>query len=105
MKLVLTDFAMCNLKDIFDYYATKANKKVAHKIRNQIFKATYQLKDNPESGQIETNLQKLKQNHRYLVSGNYKVIYKVSQNQIIINDIFDTRQNPIKMNDEQRKGE
>ncbi|MBE0424111.1 MAG: type II toxin-antitoxin system RelE/ParE family toxin [Lutibacter sp.] len=105
MKIVWTDFAIENLKDIFDYYAIKANKKVAHKIRKQILKSTNQIKDNPESGQIEFNLDRLKQNHRYLVSGNYKVIYKVFENQIIINDVFDTRQNPIKINDEKRKTE
>lgn len=58
---------------------------------------------NPESGQIELNLEKLNQNHRYIVCGNYKVIYKIENNDIIINDIFDGRQNPIKMNDDKRK--
>lgn len=105
MKIFWTDFAIENLKAIFDYYAIKANKKLAHKIRKQILKSTNQIKENPESGQIEFNLKRLKQNHRYLVRGNYKVIYKVFENQIIINDVFDTRQNPVKMNDENRKAE
>ena len=103
MKIIWTDFAIKNLKDIFDYYSIKASKKVAHKIRKQIFESTKQLIKNPESGQIEFNLEKLKQNHRYLINGNYKIIYKVSVDQIIISDIFDARQNPIKMNDESRK--
>lgn len=103
MKIIWTDFAIENLKDIFDYYSIKASKKVAHKIRKQIFESTKQLSENPESGQIELNLEKLKQNHRYLVSGNYKVIYKISENSIIIADVFDARQNSIKMNDESRK--
>lgn len=29
MKIVWTDFAIRNLKDIFDYYSTQADKKVA----------------------------------------------------------------------------
>ena len=80
MKLVWTDFAIRNLKDIFDYYSTKASKQVAHKIRRQI----------------------LNNNHRYLVSGNHKLIYRIVGDEIIINDVFDTRQNLSKMNDEKR---
>ena len=100
MKIVWTDFAIKNLKNIFDYYTEKVSKKIAHKIRKQILATTKQLLDNPESGQLEFNLEKLKQNHRYLVCGNYKIIYRTNNNQIVINDVFDTRQNPVKMNDQ-----
>ncbi|MGM0634761.1 MAG: type II toxin-antitoxin system RelE/ParE family toxin [Bacteroidota bacterium] len=102
MRIVWTDFAIENLKNIFDYYSDKVSKKTAHKIRKQILSSTKQLLDNPESGQLESNLEKIKQNHRYLVCGNYKIIYRINDNQIIINDVFDTRQNPAKINDENR---
>lgn len=102
MKLIWTDFAIRNLKDIFDQYAAKVNKKVAHKIRRQILQSSKQLIKNPNSGPIEPNLTLLKKRHRYLVIGNYKLIYRIIDNQIIINDVFDTRQNPSKMNDEKR---
>lgn len=102
MKLVWTEFAIENLKIIFDYHASKASRKVAHNIRKQIFKSTKQLIQHPESGQIELYLEKFNQQHRYILSGHYKIIYKVDCEYIIINDIFDTRQNPIKMIDEKR---
>ena len=35
MKIIWTDFAIDNLKNIFDHYSTKASKKVAHKIANK----------------------------------------------------------------------
>jgi len=97
MKIIWTDFAIQNLKDIFDYYSKNANKKIAHKIRKQILASTKQLIQNPESGQTELNLEKLIQKYRYLVVGNYKVIYKFEQDEIRIVDIFDTRQNPLKI--------
>jgi toxin ParE1/3/4 len=50
MRIIWTDFAIENLKSIFDYYAIKANRKVAHKIRKQILDSTKQLSQNPESG-------------------------------------------------------
>jgi plasmid stabilization system protein ParE len=102
MKIVWTDFAIRNLKDIFDYYSTKVNKKVAHKIRKQILQSSKQLIHNPNSGPIEPNLTILNKNHGYLVSGHYKLIYRIVSDEIIINDVFDTRQNPAKMNDENR---
>ncbi len=103
MKIIWTDFAIENLKDIYDYYASNTNRKVARKILNQILKSTKQLVKNPESGQLEIYLLKTKQNHRYLVSRNYKIIYRIFENQILINDVFDTRQDPTKINEEQRK--
>ncbi|AXG71124.1 ParE toxin of type II toxin-antitoxin system, parDE [Kordia sp. SMS9] len=102
MKIIWTDFAIENLKDIFDYFSNKVSNETAHKIRKQILNSTNQLINNPKSGQLEFNLQKLKQNHRYVVSGNYKIIYRIYAHQIIISDVFDTRQNPTKMNDEDR---
>ena len=81
MKIIWTDFAIENLKDIFDYYSLKTSNKTAHKIRKQILNSTKQLLNNPKSGQLEYNLQRLKQSHRYLVSGNYKIIYRLNENQ------------------------
>lgn len=94
MKIIQTNFAIENLKDIFDYYSIKTNKKVAHKIRKQIFESTRQLKDNPESGQVEFHLEKL--NKKQFVETT-KIIQRFFENQIIISDIFDTRQYPEKI--------
>lgn len=103
MKIIWTDFAIRNLKDIFDYYSIRVNKKVAHKIRLQILKSARQLKSNPNSGSIEPYLVDLGKNHRYLLTGNYKLIYRVIDNQVIINDVFDTRQSPSRMIDKNRE--
>ncbi|REC51058.1 MULTISPECIES: type II toxin-antitoxin system RelE/ParE family toxin [Chryseobacterium] len=102
MKIIWTEFAIEDLKIIFDYYASKANKNIAHKIRKQIFKSTKQLIQNPQSGQLELHLEKLNQQHRYILSGNYKIIYKLNHEYIIINDVFDARQNPTTMINEKR---
>ncbi|MFY1045593.1 type II toxin-antitoxin system RelE/ParE family toxin [Chryseobacterium sp. GP-SGM7] len=103
MKIIWTEFAIQNLKAIFEYYAVKAGRKVAHKLRKQIFESTKHLIQNPESGQLEFYLEHLNKHYRYILSGNFKIIYRVENNQVIINDIFDARQNPIKMMDEKRK--
>lgn len=51
----------------------------------------------PLIGKIEENLIELKQEHSYLVEGNYKIIYRVIAKDIYITDVFDCRQNPQKI--------
>ena len=52
---------------------------------------------NPLSGQLEPNLIKLGEKHKYLVEGNYKIIYKRVKEGVLITDVFDTRQDPRKI--------
>lgn len=103
MEIIWTNFATDNLKSIFNYFSLKANRKVAHKIRLDIIESTHPLKTHPKIGQIEPNLKKLGENHRYIVNGNYKIIYLIKNNTIVITDVFDTRQDPDKMGDEERE--
>ena len=96
-QVIWTNFAISELKNIYLYYRMVASDKVADKIRKSIFESTRHLIKQPFIGAIEENLVELKQDHRYLVTGNYKIIYRVIQNDIYITDIFDCRQNPQKM--------
>lgn len=96
-QVIWTNFAISELKNIYLYYRMVANDKVANKIRKSIFESTRHLIQQPLIGAIEENLVDLKQGHRYLVTGNYKIIYRVIQNDIYVTDIFDCRQNPQKM--------
>lgn len=103
MKIVWTDFASETLSDIYEYYKEKASPILAQKIKSEIFKSTRQLKQFPYSGHVELNLQKLNEGHRFLVKGNYKIIYKEIPEGILITDVFDTRQDPVKINNPDRK--
>jgi toxin ParE1/3/4 len=96
-QIIWTNFAISELKNIFLYYRMVAGDKTADKIRKSIFSATKPLIKQPLIGPEEENLADLKQGHHYLVEGNYKIIYRIIDNNIYITDIFDCRQNPIKM--------
>ena len=74
-----------------------AGNKVSDKIRKSIFASTKPLIKQPLIGAPEENLNELKQGHRYLVNGNYKIIYRQIDNDIYITDVFDCRQNPSKI--------
>jgi toxin ParE1/3/4 len=98
MKVIWSDFAIRIIKEIHFYNKEKASIKIANKIKKDIFLTTKQLHKHPFSGSEEKVLKKLNQNHRYLVNGNYKIIYKPVKEGVLITDIFDTRQNPTKIN-------
>jgi len=102
MKIIWSDFASETLSEIYQYYKEKASLTIAQKVKAEIFTATRQLKKHPSLGQIEINLEELNEGHRYLVKGNYKIIYKEIPEGMLITDVFDTRQDPININDENR---
>ena len=54
-----------------------AGDKIADKIRKSIFNSTKPLIKDPFIGPIEENLIYLKQEHLYLVEGNYKSFIKL----------------------------
>ena len=103
MKVIWSDFASETLKDIYDYYKEVAGETVARKIKGNIFLTTGQLINHPESGQIEDTLVQLEEGHRYLVNNNYKIVYKKIKEGILVTVVFDTRQDPISINNPKRK--
>ncbi len=94
MRIRFTYKAKNKLKAIYQYYKDKSLGKFGRQVRVNIIKKTLQLKDFPYLGQMEHQLEELGMEYRYLVEGNYKIIYRVEANDIIIANIFDTRQNP-----------
>jgi len=74
-KVIWTNFAISELKNIFLYYRMVANVTTAERIKKSIFNATKGLVKYPQIGAIEENLIELGQGYRYLVAGNYKIIY------------------------------
>jgi len=97
LRVFWTDTARFQLEEIFDYYKDKTSVNVARKLVKQIIYRTIQLEKNPNSGQKEPLLSDRKFEYRYLVEGNYKIIYWIEDNYIKVAAVFDCRQNPEKM--------
>lgn len=102
LKVFWTAFAKKQLKIIFEYYKENTSKTVARKIIIGIVNETIILKKQPFQGQIEELLKSNSREIRYFIYKNYKLIYwfNNSKNQIEILDVFDTRQNPTKIDRE-----
>ena len=99
LEIYWTDFSKKELKNIFNYYKENASLKVARSLVIGITKEATKLKKQPTIGQKEELLVKDSRDFRYLVFKNYKIIYwtNLEKNRIEVFDVFDTRQNPIKM--------
>jgi len=99
LRVYWTEFAKTELKKIFDYHNENVSLGIARQITTQIVEKTDDLSIFIEMGAIEGLLSDRLQEFRYLVSKNYKIIYWVNKdkNRIEIIDVFDTRQNPVKM--------
>ncbi|WP_396192998.1 type II toxin-antitoxin system RelE/ParE family toxin [Flavobacterium sp.] len=100
LEVYWTNFAEDKLTDIFEYYKYTAGLKVAQKLINGIIDESLKLGKSPFIGQKEELLKDRIQEYRYLVFKNYKIIYWIDgvNNKILVSHVFDTRQNPIKIN-------
>lgn len=98
-QILWSEFAENQLDEIYHYYQRKAGKRIAAKLVTGIIEATQALMETPYLGQEEELLKEREIKYRYFVYRNYKIIYSVDDENewIKIADVFDTRQNPIKI--------
>ena len=99
MKIVWTSKAKSQIRDIFDFYSKKVSIKLANRIVSEITQKPSVLLKYPSLGQRESLLEEVDPRIRYLIQGNYKLIYLPTENEIVIISVFDTRQNPSKIKD------
>ncbi|MFP9097532.1 type II toxin-antitoxin system RelE/ParE family toxin [Flavobacterium sp. RHBU_24] len=94
-----SDFAENEIHKIFIYYCEHASITIAKKIIQKILDEPSRLINDPEISPREELLFDRENKYYYLVCDNYKLIYSVDKNlnHINITDVFDTRQNPLKI--------
>ena len=98
VKVVWQPLAVQDLRDIYDYYSDIASLEFAKQLKKKILDSSKYLSKNPAMGQIEENPKLSQKEYRYLlVEENYKILYIVSETEVNIVGVFDTRQNPDKM--------
>lgn len=97
MKIRWTTKAENQLIEIYAYYKLNVSIKVAKSIKQSIFKRNEILLAQPKSSQVEELLKDRNYEYRYLVEGNYKIIYWLENEIINIAVVFDCRRNPQKM--------
>ena len=101
LEVYWLELAENKLEDIYSYYLIKASKRIAENLVNGIVDSTIGIEKQPEIGQVETSLKHRKQEFRYLLFKNYKIVYWINYDfrRIEIANVFDTRQDPDKINE------
>ncbi len=97
MKLVYTEQAIRSLQECLDFFPSEMPAERVNEVRDKILAKADKLLENPNLGQVEEYLEHIGQSHRRVIEGHYKIIYKIEGEAIIITDIFDSRQDPSKM--------
>ena len=99
IKVFWTNFAKKELRKIFDDYKIKASPRIAKNLVQGIVEKGNSLDFQTGIGQKEELLLDRPQEFRYLVYKSYKIIYYFNEekNRIEINDVFDVRQYPLKI--------
>jgi plasmid stabilization system protein ParE len=98
VKIYWTPFALQSLDHIEAYIEQATySKRIASNYIKKLISRVEQLQTQPDSGQTEELLRHFNQNSRYLLEGNYKIIYQHNDNVVIITDVFHVKQNPAKI--------
>lgn len=100
IKILWTDFAKSSVRSIYDYYLEHFSRSLARKLVIGIVTETKQLQYQPTMGTLEPLLEKDPRDFRYILYKSYKIIYWFNEDRkaIEIVDVFDSRQNPVKIN-------
>lgn len=99
MKVVLTDQSLDRLENTLRFYLEELQipKNKVIEIKSRLIKSAKSLSNQPYKGQHEPYLAKLKQGHRRLIEGNFKIVYRIEDNIIYVVDFFDSRDDHNKM--------
>ena len=99
LKIYWTDLSKIEMKSIYFFLKREGNKDIAKKITKEITTEIKLLINQPYIGKIEQLLVGSSKEFRSLIHNNYKILYWINldKNQIEIWDIFDCRQEPLKI--------
>lgn len=97
MTLEIAERAREQLFGIWLRIREDASEERADKVQERLLKRAQELIDQPWKGPPEPALLKLKEGHRFLLLGRYKIIYRVVGDVVFITDFFDTKQHPSRM--------
>ena len=99
IRIEWSELSEKQLKDIYNYFSSEASPRIAKRNVNKIVERVEVLYTVPFSGQKEELLAQYTEDFRYLIEGNYKLIYWKDNELITIASVFDCRQNPDKLKD------
>jgi hypothetical protein len=103
-EIVWTHFAAKCLNEIHAYiFEETKSEAIANKYCLKLLNSVEHLSLQANAGTIEPLLKKVNQNSRFIIEGNYKIIYQYDDETLFNTDVFHTKQNPKKIITRNRK--
>ncbi|HMI66008.1 MAG TPA: type II toxin-antitoxin system RelE/ParE family toxin [Cyclobacteriaceae bacterium] len=96
VQVIWSTEALVDLEMIYDFLEEQS-QQAAQNVIEKILSRVRQIETFPESGATQVRLKDTDKEYRYLVEGNYKIIYGITDQQAYIATVFDTRYNPDKL--------
>lgn len=97
MRLIYTGPVRNRITEIRNHIAADSSVERADKMIAGLLDKADTLLQHPLRGIPEPALAKKGKGHRSLLSGRYKIIYYMAEDEIRITDFFDTKQHPSRM--------
>ncbi len=85
-----------NLDSIYDFFAEDSITSARY-VKKELVKLAHSLNDFPEKYSKEEFLQDEPENYRSVSKWSYKIVFEISDDCVIIADIFHTSQHPSKI--------
>lgn len=93
IQVIWTDESLSDLEVIYEFIEEQSPKS-AKKVIQSILSRTRQLEVFPQSGSPQQTNLVINREYRYLVEGNYKIIYSLDEKALYVEAVIDTRKNP-----------
>ena len=97
MKVVILQQATESLKRSIHHLKPHYDKRYLVALQLAIKEKIRWLADNPGAGQFEPELDWTNRSYRRVVVKDFKIVHRIDGDVIVVNDIFDSRQDPKKM--------
>ena len=97
MKVIVLPSAKERLRSIIAYYRDLAGPRVAARLKHRLLARLRDLQRAPRAWPLEEYLEHEGKQHRKLLEGDYKIIYWIDQDMVIVTDFFDGRRDPKEM--------
>ncbi len=99
MKVVYTDQSIDSLEESLEFVIEEfeLSPAKATELKDILLDRADSLAINPFKGQREEYLKHLNLDHRRIIEGHFKIIYRIEKETVYITDFFDSRQDPSKM--------
>lgn len=101
-KVIWDTYAKASLKSIVEYIK-EGSPSAAQKVKKELLKIANSLKDKPNRFSQEPYLEDREGNYHSVNKWYYKIIYKVTESEVHILDVFHTSQNPDKIERSSKK--